>query len=111
MAGGARRGSRRTPERVKFGGGNVKILLPETELQGLAGSGEQSEGAAGAQVMKEPAPGKQSQLDDEKEHVRLSQPGWHERKIRDVSPGGSLIACSSRLIVKLLLTGAGLFFY
>ena len=28
-----------------------------------------------------------------------------------MSPGGSLIACSSRLIVKLLLTGAGLFFY
>ena len=58
--------------------------------------------------MKEPASGKQSQLDDEKEHVRLNQPGWHERRIRDVSPGDSLITCSSRLIVKLLLTGAGL---
>ena len=29
---------------------------------------------AGTQVMKEPASGKQSQLDDEKEHVRLNQP-------------------------------------
>ena len=29
--------------RVKSGGGNVKILLPETEAQGLAGSGEQRE--------------------------------------------------------------------
>ncbi len=27
-------------------GGNVKILLPETEAQGLAGSGEQREEAA-----------------------------------------------------------------
>ena len=62
------------------------------------------------QILK-PASGKQSQLDDEQEHARLGQPGWHERRIRDVSPGGSLIACSSRLIVKLLLTGAGLFFY
>ena len=68
--------------------------------------------------MKEPASGKQSQLDNEQKHVdneqkhaRLGQPGWHERRIRDVSPGGSLIACSSRLIVKLLLNGAGLFFY
>ena len=61
--------------------------------------------------MKEPASGKQSQLDDEQKHARLGQPGWHERRIRDVSPGGSLIACSSRLIVKLLLNGAGLFFY
>ena len=33
--------------RVKSGGGNVKILLPETEAQGLAGSGEQREEAAG----------------------------------------------------------------
>ena len=33
--------------RVKSGGGNVKILLPETEVQGLAGSGEQREEAAG----------------------------------------------------------------
>ncbi len=60
--------------------------------------------------MKKPASGKQSQLDDEQEHARLGQPGWHERRIRDVSPGGSLIACSSRLIVKLLLPGAGLLF-
>ena len=29
----------------KSGGGNVKILLPETELQGFAGSGEQREAA------------------------------------------------------------------
>ena len=47
MAGGARRGSRWPPERVKFGGGNVKILLPETELQGLAVSEEQREWIAG----------------------------------------------------------------
>ena len=53
MAGGARRGSRWPPERVKFGGGNVKILLPETELQGLAVSGEQREWTAGR-----PAPGR-----------------------------------------------------
>ena len=33
--------------RVKSGGGNVKILLPETEAQGLAGVGEQREEAAG----------------------------------------------------------------
>ena len=32
---------------VKTGGGNVKILLPGTEAQGLAGSGEQREKAAG----------------------------------------------------------------
>ena len=30
--------------REKSGGGNVKILLPETELQGFAGRGEQREG-------------------------------------------------------------------
>ena len=60
--------------------------------------------------MNKPASGKQSQLDDEKEHARLGQPGWHERRIRDVSPGGSLIACSARLIVKLLLPDAGLLF-
>ena len=29
------------------GGGNVKILLPGTELQGLAGSGEQRKEAVG----------------------------------------------------------------
>ena len=60
--------------------------------------------------MNKPASGKQSQLDDEKEHARLGQPGWHERRIRDVSPGGSLIACSARPIVKLLLPDAGLLF-
>ena len=59
-------------------------------------------------MSERPAAGKQSLLDDEKEHVRLNQPGWHERRIRDMSPGDSLITCSSRLIVKLLLTGAGL---
>ena len=43
---GAKRGGRRVRGRVKSGGGNVKILLPETEAQGLAGSGEQREEAA-----------------------------------------------------------------
>ena len=33
--------------RPKSGGGNVKILLPETEAQGLAGSGEQRKESAG----------------------------------------------------------------
>ena len=37
---GAKRGHRRATARVKSGGGNVKILLPGTELQGFAGSGE-----------------------------------------------------------------------
>jgi len=45
------RGERRPPAclggREKSGGGNVKILLPETEAQGLAGVGEQREEAAG----------------------------------------------------------------
>ena len=44
---GAKRGGRRSRGRVKSGGGNVKILLPGTEVQGLAGSGEQREEAAG----------------------------------------------------------------
>ena len=44
---GAKRGGRRTAKRTKSGGGNVKILLPETELQGLAGSGEQRGETAG----------------------------------------------------------------
>ena len=39
---GAKRGGRRARERAKSGGGNVKILLPGTEAQGLAGSGEQT---------------------------------------------------------------------
>lgn len=42
---GAKSG-RRARGRVKSGGGNVKNLLPETEAQGLAGSGEQREEAA-----------------------------------------------------------------
>ena len=33
--------------RVKSGGGNVKILLPETKSQGFAGVGAQREKAAG----------------------------------------------------------------
>ncbi len=44
---GAKRGGRRARERAKSGGGNVKILLPGTEAQGLARSGEQREEAAG----------------------------------------------------------------
>ena len=44
---GAKRGGRRSRGREKSGGGNVKILLPETEAQGLTGSGEQREEAAG----------------------------------------------------------------
>ncbi len=40
---------------VKTGGGNVKILLPETEAQGLAGSGEQREEAAGRVEGRNPA--------------------------------------------------------
>ena len=43
---GAKRGRRHAAERAKSGGGNVKILLPGTELQGLAGRGEQREAAA-----------------------------------------------------------------
>ena len=43
---GAKRGDRRPPGRPKSTGGNVKILLPETELQGFAGSWEQRERAA-----------------------------------------------------------------
>ena len=45
---GAKRGGRRSRGREKTGGGNVKILLPGTEAQGLAGSGEQREEAAGS---------------------------------------------------------------
>ena len=43
---GSKRGGRRSRGMEKSGGGNVKILLPETEVQGLAGSGEQREEAA-----------------------------------------------------------------
>ena len=42
---GLNRVSLRVAERSKSGDGNVKILLPGTELQGFAGSGEQSEAA------------------------------------------------------------------
>ena len=44
---GAKRGGRRSRGMAKSGDGNVKILLPETEAQDLAGSGEQREEAAG----------------------------------------------------------------
>jgi len=44
---GAKRGDRRSRGREKSGGGNVKILLPGTETQGFAGSGEQREEVAG----------------------------------------------------------------
>ena len=54
---GAKRGGRRSPERAKSGGGNVKILLPEMEPQGLAGSGEQREEAAGRLRGRNPAAG------------------------------------------------------
>ena len=40
--GGAKSGGRRAAGRVKTGVGNVKILLPWTKPQGLAGSGEQT---------------------------------------------------------------------
>ena len=43
--------------RVKFGGGNVKILLPETEAQGLAGVGEQREEAAECAEGRKPVAG------------------------------------------------------
>ena len=44
--GGAKSGGRRARGGAKSGGGNVKILLPGTEAQGFAGSGEQREKAA-----------------------------------------------------------------
>ena len=44
---GAKRGGRRSRGREKSGGGNVKILLPETKSQGFAGVGAQREKAAG----------------------------------------------------------------
>ena len=55
--GGAKRGRRQAPGRSKSGDGNVKILLPGTELQGFAGSGEQREGAAGWPRGRKPATG------------------------------------------------------
>ena len=54
---GAKRGGRRARGMEKSGGGNVKILLPETEAQGLAGSGEQREEAAGSAEGRNPAAG------------------------------------------------------
>ena len=51
---GAKRGGRRSRGGTKSGGGNVKILLPETEAQGLAGSGEQREEAAGRAEWRNP---------------------------------------------------------
>ena len=44
---GAKRGRRRARRRSKSGGGNVKILLPDTKKQGFAGVGAQREKAAG----------------------------------------------------------------
>ena len=52
---GAKRKSRRAPGRFKSDGGNVKILLPGTELQGFAGRGEQREAAAGRPGGRNPA--------------------------------------------------------
>ena len=52
---GAKRGGRRARGMEKSGGGNVKILLPETEAQGLAGSGEQREEAAECAEWRNPA--------------------------------------------------------
>ena len=46
MERGAKRGGRRAPEKLKSGGGNVKILLPGTKAQGIAGRGEQRGAAA-----------------------------------------------------------------
>ena len=54
---GAKRGGRRVRGRVKSGGGNVKILLPETKTQGLTGSGEQREEAAECAEGRNPAAG------------------------------------------------------
>jgi len=44
---GAKKFGRRAPGWLKRGGGNVKILLPITKVQGLAGRGEQRNPAAG----------------------------------------------------------------
>ena len=52
---GAKRGGRRSRVREKSGRGNVKILLPGTEVQGLAGSGEQREEVAGSAEGRNPA--------------------------------------------------------
>lgn len=52
---GAKRDGRRALGRPKSAGGNVKILLPGTELQGLAGRGEQRAEAAGGSDGPNPA--------------------------------------------------------
>ena len=52
---GAKSRGRQARGRAKFGGGNVKILLPGTEAQGFAGSGEQREEAAGRTENREPS--------------------------------------------------------
>ena len=44
---GAKESGRRASGRCQRGGGNVKILLPLTKTQGLAGNGEQISSAAG----------------------------------------------------------------
>ena len=49
--------SRRGCGGAKSGGGNAKILLPETEAQGLTGSGEQREEAAGRAEGRKPVAG------------------------------------------------------
>ena len=54
---GAKRGGRRARERAKSGGGNVKILLPGTEAQGLGGRGKQREEAAERAKRQNPAAG------------------------------------------------------
>ena len=54
---GAKRGGRRECGGAKSGGENVKILLPETEAQGLTGSGEQREEAAGRAEGRKPVAG------------------------------------------------------
>ena len=54
---GAKRGDRRECGGAKSGGGNVKILLPGTEVQGLAGSGEQREETAGSAEGRNPVAG------------------------------------------------------
>ena len=43
---GANKSGRRDPGRRQRGGGNMKILLPDTKAQGLAGNGEQINSAA-----------------------------------------------------------------
>ena len=54
---GAKRGGRRPLKGTNSGGGNVKILLPGTEPQGLAGNGEQREETADRLRGQNPAAG------------------------------------------------------